>query len=92
MERLCRCDWPGNLTELDQVLDRLVRLAGSEITAESLEGLPGFNPRPVQSVEEMEREKIREMLDLRYSKEEIARLLGISRATLYRKINQFQFT
>ena len=92
MERLCRCDWPGNLAELDQVLDRLVRLAGSEITAESLEGLPGFNPRPVQSVEEMEREKIREMLDLRYSKEEIARLLGISRATLYRKIKQYQFT
>ena len=42
-------------------------------------------------MEEMERERIGELLRQRYSKEEIARLLGISRATLYRKIKQYQF-
>ena len=91
LERLCRWDWPGNLTELDQALDQLVRRAEQEITADSLEQLPAFSRQKVLSVEEMERERIGELLRQRYSKEEIARLLGISRATLYRKIKQYQF-
>ncbi|MFR1050474.1 MAG: sigma 54-interacting transcriptional regulator [Lachnospirales bacterium] len=91
LERLCRWDWPGNLTELDQALDQLVHRAEQEITADSLEQLPAFSRQKVLSVEEMERERIGELLRQRYSKEEIARLLGISRATLYRKIKQYQF-
>ena len=70
---------------------KLVRRAEQEITADSLEQLPAFSRQKVLSVEEMERERIGELLRQRYSKEEIARLLGISRATLYRKIKQYQF-
>lgn len=92
MERLLSCEWPGNLTELDQALDQLVRRCEGEISADSLDALPAFAARRVLSVEEMERQHIQELLAQRYSKEEVARLLGISRATLYRKIKQYQFT
>lgn len=92
MERLCRWDWPGNLTELDQALDQLVCRSGGEITAENVNQLPAFSRQKILSVEEMERQRISELLRQRYSKEEISRLLGISRATLYRKIKQYQLS
>ena len=63
----------GDFTEGERLLAR----AEQEITADSLEQLPAFSRQKVLSVEEMERERIGELLRQRYSKEEIARLLGM---------------
>jgi len=43
-------------------------------------------------MEDMEREYIASMLKSKKSKEEIAKLLNISRGTLYRKIKKYDLT
>lgn len=92
MERLCAYSWPGNLTELNQTMDRLARCADGRIDLEQLlECCPAlFAGWRQQSIEELEREHIQALLRDRCPKEKIGHILGISRATLYRKIKQYE--
>ena len=90
LQQLSSYHWPGNLKQLDQIAEQLVcrpkagfeQLVGSqpvvEITA------------PVRSIRDWEREQIAQLLNTHRSKDEIAKLLGISRATLHRKIKTYQ--
>jgi len=41
------------------------------------------------SIEEIEKQKIKKLLKEGYKKTEISNMLGISRATLYRKIEEY---
>lgn len=92
MERLCSYGWPGNLTELNQTLDRLVRCADGRVDLDKLRACCPtlFAGWQQQSMVELERERIRTLLQNRCPKEEISHILGISRATLYRKIKQYR--
>ncbi|HEX2091728.1 MAG TPA: sigma-54 dependent transcriptional regulator [Longimicrobiaceae bacterium] len=99
-DHLARYSWPGNISELRNVLERAIILsAGSgELRPEhlpaELRGRGGARgvatPDPTLPLEEVEREHIRAAL--RYhggNRSEAARSLRISRRTLYDKIRRF---
>jgi DNA-binding NtrC family response regulator len=95
--------WPGNIRELQNVIERLFALCpGHEIglgdLPEPIAGLPDA-PTPFQtearlpSLEEMEKSLIAAALDKSQgNKNEAARLLGIDRQRLYRKIEKYGLT
>jgi DNA-binding NtrC family response regulator len=85
--------WPGNLRELENVVQRLVVMTEADtIDAPDLPGLMRFSvtePRtaPTRTLAEMEAEYIREVLDsVGGNKTQAARVLGIDRKTLREKI------
>jgi two-component system, NtrC family, response regulator AlgB len=88
--------WPGNLRELRNVVERAVILANTDFVDES--DLPdNFSPEPHlngsgtpqagarMSLEQLETEHLRRVLGQTSSLEEAAQILGIDPATLYRK-------
>ncbi len=98
LARLASWTWPGNVRELENVLRRLaLRAREGEIGPEALAADPEMaerfgvsaTPGPTR-LEEAEREAIRRALELtRGHRERAARLLGIGRATLFRKIRRY---
>lgn len=92
VERLLSYAWPGNLAELQQAAEHSVlRASGNRITAASLY-LPGMSTADsadVLSMGDMERSHMISLLETHKNKNEVASLLGISRATLYRKIKKY---
>ena len=101
MELLLAYQWPGNVRELANVLERAVLLSSSreEITVSDLP--PNIlnksyenesdqklsSPTDSLRIEEVERTHIEKVLKLvGGNKSKAARLLGISRRKLYRKI------
>lgn len=96
-----RYAWPGNVRQLENTLQRLALLAGEgAITRAVVESdaslrqtlLSETQMPPVLSLEHKEREMIRQALDAtKGNREKAAKMLGISRATIYRKIKEYQF-
>ncbi len=86
--------WPGNVRELKHVLERAFVLChGSTIVAEHIPS-EVLGCRPVRKFERddrsKEREEILRALDKTdWNKSKTARLLGISRKTLYQKISKY---
>jgi len=87
-----RYDWPGNLRELRNVVERAVILAGSDVV--KIDELPDTFREPSAStlgvgarvtLDELEAEHIRRILAVSRNLDEAARILGIDPATLYRK-------
>jgi transcriptional regulator of acetoin/glycerol metabolism len=100
LEILERYTWPGNVRQLENVLQRLALLAGDgAITRSLIEEettlrktlLGGLDSdEPVFSLERSEREQIRRALEsCAGNRNRAAKLLGISRATIYRKIKEY---
>ena len=96
MTVLARYDWRGNVTQLRRVLASMV--VALENTVITLSDLPreiaGSGHRAGQEglLARTERELIFEALQLaNWNREEAAESLGISRATMYRRIRQFGF-
>lgn len=100
LEKLVTYPWPGNIRELQNVIERMFALSRSnEITLTDLPGpIAGFEEKPVNfqglaelpTLEDMERSLI--IAALRKSqgnKNEAARLLAIDRQRLYRKIEKY---
>jgi Nif-specific regulatory protein len=103
MELLERYRWPGNIRQLENTLQRLVLLAGEgpittsvlESDAELRKALLGdaADTAPVFSLEHTEEQKIREALRAAEgNRTKAAKLLGISRATIFRKIKQYDLS
>lgn len=96
---LSRYHWPGNVRELGNVIEYCVTMvAGGMITADTMpqrikverEGM-AENPSSL-NLKILERETIKKALILINAeghKEDAAKLLGISRASLYRKIKEY---
>jgi len=96
MAALQAYDFPGNVRELENILERALALAGAdEITVEDLqlstspptEDMEDFSGLPLQEhLENVERKAIREALEkTRYNRTAAAKLLGLSfRALRYR--------
>lgn len=93
-------EWPGNVRELQNVLEGAVQLAKrDEITYNLVESyLTGTKPSPViiknndsspPALADVEKKMIEEYLNKNYTKQEIAKALGISRRTLYRRLNKY---
>jgi DNA-binding NtrC family response regulator len=108
MEALLRHDWPGNIRELENCIERAAALVEDNVI--DLQDLPpavqqgavGGSPAmpeddsqpesgaPVTELEKAERETILRLLNETNSdKVLLAKLLGVSRATLYRKLKRY---
>ncbi|MGH7184163.1 MAG: sigma-54-dependent transcriptional regulator, partial [Nitrospiraceae bacterium] len=99
MRALIEYAWPGNVRELEHVVERAVALASQAIL--SIDDLP---PEVIQkggeasdqrgifpgTLKALQREQVLKMLESTHgNKERTARLLGISRRTLYRLLEQY---
>ena len=100
IRKLADYPWPGNIRELENVIERAVILArGAAITAEQLPlltseppGEPGREGRLVP-LETVEKEHIQYVLKRTgYHKSKTASILGIARRTLDRKIEEYALT
>ncbi|MEW6246252.1 MAG: sigma-54 dependent transcriptional regulator [Nitrospirota bacterium] len=102
MQALVKYPWPGNVRELEHVIERAVALATHSVlsvedlppdilrkvngTGEQTDGLPG-------TLNALRREHLLSTLETtRGNKEQAARLLGISRRTLYRLLDRYGLT
>jgi DNA-binding NtrC family response regulator len=99
LQALSALDWPGNLRELETVLARACTLgAGTSIALNDLpagiaakpSGLPSDEVSRNLPLAEIERMSVLQTIkDSGGDKNKAARLLGISRTTLYRKLNEY---
>jgi len=93
MQQLMRSTWPGNITELYRVLKQTTRHRRRSGTIQPSDLPADFHTvtrRPLTQLESMERDAIvKNLNDTRGNKVQAAKLLGISRATIYRKIHDY---
>jgi len=102
-ERLLSYSWPGNVRELQNCMERAVALARfNEIGVDDLServrdtrstdvALASTDPALLLSMEEIERRYIMHVLEtVGGNKTTAARVLGIERKTLYRKLEHYQ--
>jgi transcriptional regulator of acetoin/glycerol metabolism len=92
MQLLARSSWPGNTEQLWQVLRRIVQHRRSGVIQPS--DLPPecrtVSRRLLSPLEAMERDAIvRSLIDWDGNKIKAAEALGMSRATIYRKIHEY---
>ncbi len=101
LEALCRHDWPGNVRELRNVVERAILLETTDkiglgsIVIDPIDSdetpHPGLGHSGKDfSLEKAERELIaRALHETGWQKTQAAALLGITRATLYAKVKQY---
>jgi len=96
---LQRYNWPGNIRELQNVMERMLNFAPSdELTLDLIPeeirrtSTDQHLPESVMTPREFERQAIRKMAEGRMNKAEMARKLGISRPTLYRKMKEYNIS
>ncbi|MEA4895631.1 MAG: sigma 54-interacting transcriptional regulator [Oscillospiraceae bacterium] len=90
METLYSYQWPGNLLEIEGVVDLLFREADKLIGREDiLNLLPAMDTDMAENLNELEKNQILQLLETCNNKDIVAKKLGIGRATLYRKIKQY---
>ena len=98
MRRLMAYDWPGNVRELENAVERAVALGSGPIL--HIADLPSnlqqgahdnlLDSNELTTLEEMERRAIlRALHETNGDKLAAARLLGIGKTTLYRKLKQY---
>lgn len=98
LQRLLAYDWPGNVRELQNTIERAVALSSNSVlTADDLDSVPWARPLPDLSepfelvpIVELERRAIFHALrQTQGDKLAAARLLGIGKTTLYRKLQEY---
>jgi transcriptional regulator of acetoin/glycerol metabolism len=92
MQLLLRSKWPGNIEQLYQVLRRVVqkRRTGAIQPADLPPECWTVSRRLLSPLESMERDAIvQALLDYQGNKVKAAKSLGMSRATIYRKIHEY---
>ncbi|MGH9475156.1 MAG: sigma-54-dependent transcriptional regulator [Terriglobales bacterium] len=102
MQRLLSYEWPGNVRELENCVERTLALAGgNRLEVADLPSylqtirplpVPVANDTPVRPIAAMERDAIYAALShVRGDKIQAARLLGIGKTTLYRKLKEYAY-
>jgi sigma-54 dependent transcriptional regulator, acetoin dehydrogenase operon transcriptional activator AcoR len=92
MQLLVRSSWPGNIEQLDNVLKKVIahRRAGSIQPHDLPPECRTVSRRLLNPLESMERDAIvQSLLDAAGNKVKAANSLGMSRATIYRKIHEY---
>lgn len=92
MRQLSRLPWPGNVSQLRRILtDTVARQRSGVINVDKLPPeCRSVTRRKLTPMEALERDAIvRSLQDNGGNKQEAARALGMSRATIYRKINDY---
>lgn len=96
LRTLVNHSWPGNVRELENTIQRALHLnEGEALDVVHLGLSPAARRTRIEcrcgTLEEMEREMIRSRLrETNANMAATAKILGISRATLYRKVKQFR--
>ncbi|MDL9935278.1 helix-turn-helix domain-containing protein [Gordonia sp. ABSL1-1] len=93
MRQLAKFGWPGNVAQLREILLSVVRQQYSGVV--EVDDLPPvcrtFARHRLSRIEALERDEIvRSLTENHFNKQKAAQSLGISRATIYRKIKQFR--
>lgn len=90
-EALLTYNWPGNSRELDKVMDLIVSRCTDIVTVKDLARLniTELQDNKFLSIRDHEKESIAALLASNKNKDDVANKLGISRATLYRKIKKY---
>jgi two-component system, NtrC family, response regulator AtoC len=94
MELLVSYSWPGNVRQVENVVERAVilRKAGLIQPRDLPEEIVRGESLAACSLEEMERQYILRLLqEYRGNQSRVARILGINRRTLYRKLRKFGY-
>ena len=102
LETLIEYKWPGNIRELQNIIEYSVNMSFSnKITMDILPSKIKQRPKDqvsmenedIETLDELERREIIKALnkykDYKKDKDLVARALGISRATLYRKLDKY---
>lgn len=98
LTKLSRCSWPGNVRQLENVLTRaLVMAQGDRIAARDIElsadSVAPSRPLDRQGFAQQEAQAIATALaEHRWNVAEVARTLGVSRPTLYRRLRAYGLT
>jgi two-component system response regulator FlrC len=94
---LLQSSWPGNVTELENVIERAVHLSQESVIAASaiqfLDSVPAIasSVAGVTTLSEMEKKLILQTLQItKQNKTKAAQLLGISIRTLRNKLNEYR--
>ena len=97
MELLTKYDWPGNIREIRNVLERLVLLSsGREIQIADLpEKIRRFSEKPshpdneLHTLEEVTKRHIEKVLAIEPNFDKAAEILGITKVTLWRRRKEY---
>ena len=91
-----RCEWPGNVDELQSVVERMMSRAKTDVPVRDLiptdmacrvcETKPDLE---IHSARDFERQKIAGLMEMNVSKGEIAKMMNINLSTLYRKLKRY---
>jgi len=97
LEQIQAYHWPGNIRELRNIMERAVVISqGNEILPQDLpfsSAAAGPNPPPVESLEGMEKNHIRQLLHQNnWNISKTAEKLKIDRQTLYNKIQKYKLS
>ncbi len=103
MARLMSYDWPGNVRELENAIERAVALGAgtvihtvdlpTNLQVSPLPNTSSLSPEGIIPLRELEKRAIlRALEELGGDKMMAARLLGIGKTTLYRKLREYQLT
>jgi len=95
LDKLCNYSWPGNIRELQNVLERMINIAQYDVITVDLlppeiagiQLIKGISHR-IKPGNKIDRELIMKMVQSHIPKKEIAKTLGISRTTVYRKLDE----
>jgi len=97
LEELCNYNWPGNIRELSNVIERAVHITSScyigvkDLPEEVRSCNSNLSNREILSIRNYEKEMIIQLLThFKGNKTKVASELGISRATLYRHLEKFR--
>ena len=97
IQALVKYNWPGNVRELENVIQRALHICDGDTLHPEHLNLPEkksyITSDPTGSIQEMEQKLISSTLEnSQYNMAQTAKILGISRATLYRKIRTNKIT
>ncbi len=90
--------WPGNVRELQNILERMISIADTSMLTvdlvphEIIDALQAVDTEyEIEPFDKMEHHSIAKLLGSNLTKKDIAKKLGISKSTLYRKLEKYEF-
>lgn len=94
MEYLTRLPYPGNIRQLKNMVERAVLIGGHRLNKEIFESIPGMakevQNKPSGTLNDLEKTAVIDALDKSNGNlSKAARILGISRQTLYRRMEKY---